>query len=212
MLKNKFNIGIIFLLVGLVVLLLKSIFWILGMLIIIIGIILILISKNNWKIKFLWISISLIVTFIFLVIGINLRSSKIKEEIHFSSKLSGRVRILYDNESGIIPTMNGEWSIINVDTNRVLIIKRNERRVIVETKFFIVDEKGIKTPILGINEPNEFREETVVLIDNPSHMINYDVNVQDYTILKKKTDISNKKEINQLDSLSLEKFLQSRVK
>ena len=191
-------------------LLIKSAIWILGLLFILIGIILIVFVKNKWKIKLLWISISLIISFIMLIFGIYIRQEYSFEKIYFSSSSSGRVRILYDQESGLVPIKNDNWSIIKVDTNHIVIIKREARRVITKFKFYLINNDGIEKEIESGYYPCDFKDKTMVMIDNPKNWNKYDVNIQDFTLMRKASDISSIIELKQLDSLSFAKLLECR--
>jgi hypothetical protein len=177
--NRKFIIGLLFVFAGALFLLVKAIFWICGFLPIITGLILILVSEIKSGKKLIWTAVTLLIICICLGLGIYFRGYRALEEFYFSSKFSGKVRVLYAKNCGIVPDKKGDWTIINVDTNHVLVIKRDNRRVFTLSKFFIVDETGNKTELKCIEKPSDFTNEPLILNNFNGSYVGYDVNIQD---------------------------------
>jgi len=205
--NKKFNIGLLCALIGAILLITKSMFWFCGLLFTLVAIILILLSKNGWVNKLIWAIVVIIVTFICFMLGFYLRGANAFEEFYFSSKFNGKVRILYSKDCGIVPEKKGDWTIINVDTNHVLIIKRENRRVYTQSKFFLVDENGNKTEIKRITKQSDFKNEISILHDYTGSYKDYDVNIQDFILMRSVRDIPSNEEISRIDSLSLAKLI-----
>jgi hypothetical protein len=204
--NKKFIIGLFFALVGVLLLLIQSRFWICGLLFTLIGLILILISNKKWLQKITWTIGVVVVTFIFLGFGMSLRGAKAFEEIYFSSKFSGKVRILYAKDCGISPEKKGDWTIINVDTNHVIIVKRENRRVFTQWKFFIVDENGNKTLVNGINKATDFKNEISVLDNYTGYYNDRDVNIQDFILMRIADDLPSESENKRIELFALDKL------
>lgn len=204
--NKRFIIGLLFALAGALLLLTKSIFWILGLLPTLIGLVLIFASKIKLGKKLIWTAVTLVVTFICLGFGIYFRGDRALEEFYFSSKFNGKVRILYTKNCGTIPEKKGDWAIINVDTNHVLVIKREHRRVFTFSKFFIVDETGNKTELKCINKPSDFKNGILILDYFTGKYPDYDVNVQDYSLMRTTNDLPTDEENKMIESSAWNKL------
>ncbi len=203
---RRFILAVFLIFAGVVILLLKAIVWVLGLIPVLAGIVFFFISRKGWLQKLALIFGTVVLTFCSLVLGAYLRGDKAFEEIHFSNNFRGRVRILYSKDCGINPLKHGDWAIIEVDTNSILLIRRAGRRVYTRTKFFLLDDDGGKTEIESIGKLVDFKGKTCVLNYPPLHFEGFDANVQDYTLLRKQTGVSNKIDERELDSLTIAKL------
>lgn len=181
---KKFIFSILFSIVGYIILIIRSPVFILGLIPILIGLILFFSIKTSWKRKLSSISILVILLFIFVISGIISNGHYSCEEIHFSNNFNGRVRILYDKECGITPQRKGYWTVINVDTSSVILIKRKGRRVLTMTKFFFTDDSGLEKEIQDSEEDNVPGQQYIIQKHPPMFYNDRDINVQDYTLIR----------------------------
>lgn len=210
--NRKFIIGVAFTLIGFLIFLCKSFLMIFGFLFSAIGIIFILISKKIWLQKLIWTTVIIIMTYCFYMFGVYRLGAKALEEIYFSSNFKGKVRILYAKDCGITPEKRGDWSIINVDTNHVLVIKRENRRVFTKKKYFIVDENGNKTSLQSISDPADFKSEITILNNYTGHYKDRDINIQEYILMHDANDLPSVAENKRIELLALEKLRELNCK
>jgi len=188
--------------IGLVVLLIQSVLYLAGFILIIVGIILILVSKVRFLKKGISTLIVIIVTIGSFLLGLYFRGETAFEKFYFSSKFSGHVKILYSDKYGLVPKKEGDWSLINIDTNHLLIIKSFNNRVLGWNKFYIVGDNGSITEIFKIKNIQEFTNSTCVLRGKSSHYNEFDVNILDLTLLRSLKDVPSPKENQRIDSIA----------
>jgi hypothetical protein len=206
--SKKFKVCILILLLGNLILALDYVIWVVGLIPVIVGLIITLTLNTIWWKRILMFLSAVVISACIMFSGIYFRGDKAFEEIHFSSNFSGRVRILYNPECGITPQKTKEnWDIIEVDNNSVIMIKRHKRRIFTKSKYFLVDEDGNKNEIQEFGKNSDFNGEISVIRHAPGHYKDYDINIQDYTLITNQKDIKTDSLLKLLDARTERKII-----